>query len=224
MKQTGLHERIHKGFRVWLFETGIRVQQTDFTNADEGRKMASELLELLRTLDRKYLLETQFFFPALALQAPFSVSLLEEEKREAENHSRQLGRLIQQYFQPGTRGHVTKTGFSIQEGFCKLVSFLMVYMNHQDALFRELTGNGPGADYSFEDLARLLVNEGEPIENIMLMLLKGMGQREILQWLQADSSDTIDRKLGLIDGLQPAARKGLRDMLQAGQKGLRVAA
>lgn len=224
MKQAVMNERIHKGFRVWLFETGIRVQQTDFTNAEEGRKMASELQELLRTLDRKYLLETQFFFPALALQAPFSVSLLEEEKREAENHSRQLGRLIQQYFQPGTQGHITKTGIAIQEGFCKLVSFLMVYMSHQDGLFRELAGNGIEADYSIEDLARLLVNDGEPVEDTMLMLLKGMGQREILQWLRTDSTGSIDTKWDLIGGLDPVVRQGLRNMLQAGQKGLRVAA
>ena len=224
MKQAGINERIHKGFRVWLFETGIRVQQTDFTNTGEGRKMASELQELLRTLDRKYLLETQFFFPALALQAPFSVSLLEEEKREAENHCRQLGRLIQQYFQPGTQGHITRTGIAIQEGFCKMVAFLMVYMNHQDGLFRELAGNGIEADFSIEDMARLLVNDGEHLQDIMLMLLKGMGQREILQWLQADSTGTIDTKWDLIGGLEPAVRQSLRKMVQAGQKGLRVAA
>jgi hypothetical protein len=224
MKQAGMNEQIHKGFRVWLFETGIRVQQTDFTNAHEGRKMASELQALLSTLDRKYLLETQFFFPALALQAPFSVSLLDEEKREAENHSRHLGRLIQQYFQPGTQGHINKTGIAIQEGFCKLFSFLMVYMNHQDGLFRELAGNGFEANYSIEELAKLLVDEGEHLEDTMLMLLKGMGQREILQWLKADSAGSIDTKWNLVGGLDPVARQGLRKMLKAGQKGLRVAA
>ncbi len=219
-----MNERIHKGFRVWLFETGIRVQQTDFSNTDEGRKMASELQALLRTLDRKYLLETQFFFPALALQAPFSVSLLDEEKREAENHSRLLGRIIQQYFQPGTPAHISKTGIAIQEGFCKLVSFLMVYMNHQDALFRELAGNKADTGYSVEDLARLLVGEGEAIEDCMLMILKGMGQRELLQWLETDTAETADRKWGFIEGLDPAVRQGLRNLRLAGTKGLRVAA
>jgi hypothetical protein len=224
MKQAGMNERIHKGFRVWLFETGIRVQQTDFTNTEEGRKMASELQELLRTLDRKYLLETQFFFPALALEAPFSVSLLEEEKREAESHSRMLERLVQQYFQPGTTGHFLKTGIAIQEAFCKLVSFLMVYMNHQDALFREIAGQAAQKSNSLEELSELFTRAGGSGDAIAVMLLKGMAVNEIRNWLDADTTGTYEQKWTLIDGLDPATRQSLQDMRQNGVKHLRLVA
>jgi hypothetical protein len=224
MKQAGMNERIHKGFRVWLFETGIRVQQTDFTNTDEGRKMASELQELLKTLDRKYLLETQFFFPALALEAPFSVSLLEEEKREAESHSRMLGRLVRQYFQPGTPGHYFKTGMAIQEAFCKMVSFLMVYMNHQDVLFREIAGHAKNLHFTVDELSEVLVHEGGSKDAISLMLLKAMGVNEIKQWLETDTMESNERKWALIDGLDPVFRQALQDMRQDKVKHLRVAA
>jgi hypothetical protein len=36
MKKTGFITRVNKGLRVWLFEAGTYVQQTDFTNREEG--------------------------------------------------------------------------------------------------------------------------------------------------------------------------------------------
>ena len=184
MKQTGLHERIHKGFRVWLFETGIRVQQTDFSETSEGKSLTLELRELLDVLDRKFLWETQFFFPALALEAPFSISLLEEEKKEAESLVRSLGRLVLQYEQPGTPAHIQKTGMAIQEAYDKLLSFLMVYMNHQDALFRQVSGQDEAGTADLQQLVNLFSIHSEGSEKWTLMVLKSLSFRELKHWLE----------------------------------------
>lgn len=184
MKQAGLHERIHKGFKVWLFETGIRVQQTDFSETSEGQSTALELVELLDVLDRKFLWETQFFFPALALEAPFSISLLEEEKKEAESLVRSLGRLIQQYELPGTSAHTQKTGLAIQEAYGKLVSFLMVYMNHQDALFRQVSGQRQEGMADLADITHLFAGSEGLSEKWSLMLLRSLSFRELTYWLE----------------------------------------
>lgn len=224
MKQAGLHERIHKGFRVWLFETGIRVQQTDFSDKPEGQSTARELSELLDILDRKFLWETQFFFPALALEAPFSVSLLEEEKREAESLVRSLGRLVRQYQQPGTLAHTRHTGLAIQEAYHKLVSFLMVYMNHQDALFLELSGQREQGDAGLEDIIRTFSVSGNLAEKWGLMLLRSLSFRELVQWLESGRQLGDHSTRHWVERLDPATVRRLREAGVHAPAALRIAA
>ena len=87
MKRTGMITRVNKGLRVWLFEGGTLTQQTDFSSVSEGRKTIAELFQLMKTLERKSFLEEQYFFPSLSLRAPYVISLLEEEKKQAEKAS-----------------------------------------------------------------------------------------------------------------------------------------
>ena len=211
MKQAGLHERIHKGLRVWLFETGIRVQQTDFSEKSEGQTTAHELSELLDVLDRKFLWETQFFFPALALEAPFSISLLEEEKKEAESLVRALGRLIQQYDQPGTSAHTQKTGLAIQEAYGKLVSFLMVYMNHQDAMFRQVSGQREEDFTNLDYITRIFATGGDMSEKWSLMLLRSLSFRELTHWLESGGKTAGHSSRYWAERLDPDMVRRLRE-------------
>jgi hypothetical protein len=221
MKQAGINERIHKSFRVWLFETGIRVQQTDFTDPEAGRHIALELQQMVKALDRKCLLETRFFFPALALEAPFSLPMLEEQHREAQMHAHNLARLLRQYAEPGAAGHYAKTGLAIQQVYCQLLSFLMVYMNQQDSLFRE-SGNGmENEGVSLESIADLL-SCGQDRSAWMSFLLRGMGAQEISQWLDNPSGAPISKKWAMLQTGNPAVYQQLAD--RARKHTLRVAA
>lgn len=202
MKQAGINERIHKSFRVWLFETGIRVQQTDFTDPQAGLRITLELQQLVKALDRKCLLETRFFFPALALQAPFSLPLLEEQHREAQVHAHSLARLLQQYTEPGTAGHYTKTGLAIQQVFCQLLSFLMVYMNQQDTLFRECGNRAQKDVVCLEEIADLL-SIGQERAGWMAFLLRGMGAQEIRQWLENPEGAPLADKWAMLQSVNP---------------------
>ena len=112
MKRTGIINRVNKGLRVWLFEAGTLAQQTDFTCIAEGRKTVLELSQLLKALGRKSLLEEQYFLPALALQAPYVLSLMEEENNQVKDHYLRLARSLENYLQPGTDGHYRATGLS----------------------------------------------------------------------------------------------------------------
>ena len=82
MKKAGIINRVHKGLRTWLFELGIRVQQTDFLQVEEGRQTIAELRKLINVLDRKSTIEDEHVYPVLVMQAPFAVTLLEMEKQK----------------------------------------------------------------------------------------------------------------------------------------------
>jgi hypothetical protein len=138
MKKTGFITRVNKGLRVWLFEAGTHVQQTDFTNREEGGKAVLELQQIIKALGRKSLLEEQYFLPALALHAPFVLSLVEEDNKQVKNFYARVSRCIQNYLQPGTYGHYQLAGLSIQQLYMEFLSFMLIYMNRQESLFNGL--------------------------------------------------------------------------------------
>jgi len=196
MKKTGFITRIHKGLRVWLFEAGTLAEQTDFTDREEGRKTVSELQQLLKALERKSLLEEQHFLPALALQAPYVLSLVEEEKKQAKDLLARLSRCLQNYLQPGTNGHYQLAGLSIQQTYMEFLSFMLIYMNRQESLFNGLV--------SFDNASSLIMESEENSgEEFFSWMLKGMNNREIAEWLENDSTLSYNKKKALLGTLSP---------------------
>jgi|GEM_PF-5427211 hypothetical protein len=151
MKKQAINERIHRGFRAWILELGIRAAKTDFLRVEEGRKTAVKLQELITAWEHKFMLESQLFFPALALTAPYSVALLDEEKRMVESKCRQVSRIIQQYVQPGLPQHYASTGKALLDAFSSLASLLLRYMNQQDTLFSAATDSSEAAGWEWVD-------------------------------------------------------------------------
>jgi hypothetical protein len=196
MKKTGFINRVHKGLRVWLFEAGTTAQQTDFTNIEEGRKTVLELQHLLKALGRKSLMEEQHFLPALALQAPYVLSLVEEEKNQVKDLSARLSRCLQNYLQPGTSGHYRSAGLSIQETYMEFLSFMLIYMNRQESLFNGLV--------SFDNASSLIMESEENSGwEFFSLMLKGMNNREIAEWLENDSALSYNKKRSLLGTLSP---------------------
>jgi hypothetical protein len=196
MKKTGLINRVHKGLRVWLFEMGTMAQQTDFSNTEEGRKTVSELQQILKAFGRKSLLEEQYFLPALALQAPYVLSLVEEEKKQVKELSARLARCLQNYVQPGTSGHYQLAGLSIQQTYMEFLSFMLIYMNRQESLFNGLV--------SFDNASSLIMESDENGGwEFFSWMLKGMNNREIAEWLENDSALSYNKKRALLGTLSP---------------------
>lgn len=157
MKKQAINERIHRGFRAWLLELGIRAAKTDFVRVEEGRKTAVKLQELITAWEHKFMLESQLFFPALALSAPYSVALLDEEKRMVESKCRQVSRIIEQYVQPGLPLHYASTGKALLDAFSSLASLLLRYMNQQDALFSAAADSSEAAGWGWVDVDAMLL-------------------------------------------------------------------
>jgi hypothetical protein len=198
MKKTGIINQVYKGLKVWLFETGTRVQQTDFTNVSEGQQMVKELQDLLKSLERKAFLEDQYFLPALALTAPYVVSIVEEEKRQVKDLSSRLNKKLEQYLLPGTTGHYSSTGHFIQQAFIEFLSYILMYMNRQESLFDGLsTQDNQTGMVSLTDLA-----EDHAME-LAVWMLKGMNNRDISEWLESGNTGSLAWKRRILGSLSP---------------------
>ena len=129
---------MHKGLRTWLFETGIKIQETDFLLAEEGKATITVLRDILLVIERKSSIDESFVFPVLVKHAPFFVNLMDAENRRIQSIADQLRSFLGHYIQPGSENYQVSAGFSIQAVYNDLMSAQLSYMNRMEYMLNEL--------------------------------------------------------------------------------------
>jgi hypothetical protein len=198
MNRAALVHLINKGLRIWLFNAGAKVQQTDFSIVPEGRETAKELMHILQSLEKISFLEDQYFLPALTLHTPFIVSSVQAEKLVVKELSGRLYKCLKNYLLPGSDMYYSKTGNCIQDLYMELVSYLLLHMNRQESLF-----NGLRSQIYESGLNNQMAVSEEHGKEFSFWILKGMNSREISEWLESGSKDALDWKIKIWGILSP---------------------
>ena len=188
---------MHKGLRTWLFETGIKIQETDFLQAEDGKKTIATLRDILIVIDRKSSIDETYVFPVLVKHAPFFVNLMDTENKRIQSIAGQLRSFLGYYIQPGSEVYHLSTGFSIQTVYNELMSSQLTYMNRMEHMINELetAGTNDGIREQLEKALLLNLDFGTmvmPREWIFKSLnnneLDGfLGDRNVMEngWLSA---------------------------------------
>jgi hypothetical protein len=187
MEQTGIINRIHKGLRTWLFETGIRIQETDFSSTQEGMKSVTLLKKVLNVTDRKSTIDETHVLPVLVLHAPYMVSLMDAEIQRVNGISERLSGYISNYMQPGTETYHTATGFSIQQVYSEFMGSVLIYMNRLETLIGEFyQAIATNEMKELMDAAQMMHIDGANRMIIEEWIYKGMSKSEVAAWLSEE--------------------------------------
>src|SRR5215217_767739 len=73
---------IHKGLRAALYQTGLQLQQTDFTVADETEQTVNKVKEVIMLFDGHAHKEDHYILPAIVEYEPSVVAAFESEHIE----------------------------------------------------------------------------------------------------------------------------------------------
>jgi hypothetical protein len=147
---------MHKGLRTWLFETGIKIQETDFLEAAQGKEIAADLRNIIMVIERKSSIDEKYVFPILVKQAPFFVNIMDTENQKIKKIADQLGGFLNYYIEPGTTLHHMSTGFSIQQVYNELMGAILTYMNRLELMLKELE-SAAGSEGMMEELEQALL-------------------------------------------------------------------
>jgi len=186
MKQAGIINRIHKGLRTWLFETGITIQETDFLTAEEGMKTITGLKKVLQVADRKSIIDENHLLPVMVLHAPYLVSLMDAENQKTREIIVKLSGYIDNYLQPGTEGFYATTGFGIQQVYSEFMGSMLIYMNRLESMLKEMYSVADQEINETLDAAQLIHIDGANRMVIEEWIFKGMNDREINELQNAD--------------------------------------
>lgn len=92
-----MFSQIHNGLRAWLFEAGVRIQQTNFSNRHKGLVMVSELKQMIRAFRKHTWKEDNNLFAKVESVAPFVIALFEQEHEKDNELAQKLGTLLNKY-------------------------------------------------------------------------------------------------------------------------------
>jgi hypothetical protein len=180
MKKTGILTRVNRGLRAWLFEIGIRIQQTDFQDLTAGREMVMEMKDLINAINRKSSFEENCILPALAVQAPLQVSLIDIERLKLGGYVEKTLNLLDSFLEPGTCGRRSQIANQLFLVYTELLGFMLAYMNRQETIMNEYLQD----EFSATETIQL-----HAAERIILTewMLKGMNELESAEWLSEKS-------------------------------------
>jgi hypothetical protein len=180
MRQKGIINRMHKGLRTWLFETGIKIQETDFLEAGQGKAIAADIRNIIMVIERKSTIDEKYVFPILVKQAPFFVNIMDTENQKIGKIADQLGGFINAYIEPGTGFHHMSIGFSIQQVYNELMGAVLTYMNRLELMLKELE-SAAGSEGMMEELEEALLLNLDFGKTVMPKewIFKSMSDREL---------------------------------------------
>jgi hypothetical protein len=171
---------MHKGLRTWLFETGIKIQETDFLAAAQGKELTADLRNIIMVIERKSSIDEKYVFPILVKQAPFFVNIMDTENQKIKKIADQLGGFLNCYIEPGTNFHHMSIGFSIQQVYNELMGAVLTYMNRLELMLKELE-SAAGSEGMMEELEEALLINLDFGKTVMPKewIFKSMSDREL---------------------------------------------
>lgn len=192
MERYNIFNQVHKGLRAFLYDTAIRVQQTDFAPATEAIQALERIDKVLYYFSRHAQYVERFLFPFIR---EYNSALTAAFKQEYQSHAvqiQQLRELIQAYYRTAGREEKIAAGRPIQQAF---TSFLITHLEHmirEDKLINSILWHHY-SDTALLGLEKEIVAHLPPKDLAALSkwIIRGMNNTEIIEWLRAIEKTTV---------------------------------
>ena len=132
MIRMDLFTYIHKGLRRVLFETALKVSETDFSAGGEDVLAGQAILRMLGFIEDHAMHEDSIIFPALNSVAPELLEEIQAEHIGLEALQRELRRLVAQ-LRTATELESLAIGKQLNESMCRLVALQVAHMVREEA-------------------------------------------------------------------------------------------
>jgi hypothetical protein len=185
---------IHKGLRALLFETGITLMRTDFTDLAEGTKAIHAVMMVADLFNDHALHEDTHILPAVARYDPSLQQEFEEEHEEDEELANKLSALSQQYLKALSTERRMDIGKQVLYTFYEFTAFNLYHMNKEEKKLNAALWE----NYSDQDIQAIQQKIVASISAEMMALdgqwmMRGINDAEAKGWLQQARKTAPDR-------------------------------
>lgn len=190
---------IHKGLRALLFETGITLMRTDFTDDIEGTKAIRAVQTAADLFNDHALHEDTHILPAIARYDPSLQQEFEEEHEEDEELANKLSALCRQYTHALTTERRADIGKQILYTYYEFTAFNLYHMNKEEKKLNSALWE----NYSDQDIQAIQQKIVASISPEMMALdgqwmMRGINDAEAKGWLtqvRRTAPDAVFRQL-----------------------------
>jgi len=175
---------IHKALRALLYETALKVQQTDFTSQAETEAVLEKIEMVLSQFENHAHHEDRHILPAVMKYAADTANEIESEHIQDEMLTLKLENKIKKYQRAVSSADRKETGEQIMYTFIEFVAFNLTHMNKEEHIINEILWNNY-TDEQLMQLAAAIRAEIPPQEMItaLQLMIRGVNDEEMLSLL-----------------------------------------
>lgn len=185
---------IHKGLRALLFETGITLMRTDFTDDTEGIKAIRSVMTVADLFNDHALHEDTHILPAVAKFDAALQQEFEEEHEEDEELANKLSALSDSYVHAISVERRAQIGKEILYTYYEFVAFNLYHMNKEEKKINTALWD----NYTDQDIQAIQQKIVAGISPEMMALdgkwmMRGVNDSELKGWLTQVKSTAPDQ-------------------------------
>jgi tRNA U34 5-carboxymethylaminomethyl modifying enzyme MnmG/GidA len=185
MKRYNAFYQIHKALRALLFETGIMIQQTDFSNEEQANITVQRIAEVIAMFDSHAHTEDNFVLPLIEVYEPAVAVMFEAEHVQDIELSNKLNALLQAWHTATATEAKEEAGAPISIVFNEFIAFNLTHMAKEEKdlnklLWKYMT-HEQLHNVTMEIIAKLPF---EKLQAANSWMMRGLSNNEISNWLK----------------------------------------
>ena len=185
MKRYNIFNQVHKGLRALLYETIIKLQQTDFTDAEDADETVQQVKIILDLFDEHAHTEDTFILPAIVEYEPSVVDVFAQEHVKDLALSNKLNGLLQAFSLTISPDAKREIGAAISTAVFEFMLFNLEHMKKEEDVLNKLLWRY----YDDEVLHGITMNiiANVPADKMPLYnkwMMRGLSNTEIIGWLK----------------------------------------
>ena len=186
MIRYNIFNQIHKGLRALLYDTALKLQQTNFANAEESEAILEQLKQTLDVFDKHAEHEDHVVLPAIQQYEPSIVDAFVQEHILDHQLAEKMRAQLAAFEVATTPADKLNAGNGILHAFIAFMTFNLDHMAKEETVINERLWRY----YSDAEIIgmnqRIIANiPPEEMGFTSAWMMKGMNNAEITGWLRA---------------------------------------
>lgn len=184
MQRYNIFYQIHKGLRALLYDTMMKLQQTDFTNDNDAAAITARIETVLQLFDAHAHTEDNFILPEITAFEPSVVALFENEHVLDLKLSNGLADMLKAFSLCKTDTAKIEIGQKLQEAVAAFMNFNLAHMAKEEDVLNKILWRYNTDEQLHQITLRILAHVDPklmPLYN--KWMLHGLSNNEIKQWL-----------------------------------------
>lgn len=177
--------QVHKGLRALLYDTALKIQQTDLGDTATGETLMAQLEEVILLFESHAHNEDHFFNEPLEEVNEEVAKLFEKEHEEDHRLSVLLQKHIKSWKQAETKKERLQVGKKLFYAFNEFIAFNLYHMNKEETLLNQVLWD-TYTDDQIRVTEQQLVQSIAP-EKMMkyaVWMIRGMNTPEMIHWMK----------------------------------------
>lgn len=185
MKRYNIFYQVHKGLREMLYDTASKLQQTDFSDADETFTILTKVESVLNLFDKHADTEDKFVLTAIERYEPSVTVLFAEEHVQDHKLSNHLRTLVSKFKTLIEKEEKTAVGSDIHLAFIDFLVFNLTHMAKEENILNNFLWRYYD-DKELVGITQKILEHLAPdtLQHYSVWMMRALNVAEITNWLR----------------------------------------